>query len=46
MTEPSRGGEMEAAAFEYHKKEEDLEVESFQGMCVLNEDMHLKKNSE
>ncbi|XP_007546775.1 gamma-parvin-like isoform X1 [Poecilia formosa] len=30
-TEPSRGGEMEAAAFEYHKKEEDLEVESFQG---------------
>ncbi|XP_027895359.1 gamma-parvin isoform X1 [Xiphophorus couchianus] len=31
VTEPSRGGEMEAAAFEYHKKEEDLEVESFQG---------------
>lgn len=32
----SRGGKMEAAAFEYHKKEETLEVESFQGMCALS----------
>lgn len=31
MTVLSRGGKMEAAAFEYHKKEENLDVESFQG---------------
>lgn len=32
---------MEAAVFEYHKEEDPLDIEDFQGMCVFSQQLNI-----